>query len=571
MRDEPPCVFLLTTNNFNKPPTRATAKERKMSKRKMSMRKLTGNVAILSAAICVAAALPSFAADGTWVGGTSTDLCEPLNWSGGEVPNGGIATISVASATTLTCSGTFSPSAIVFGADSALVTIDGNVTDILAITNFSPSVHHVFAGTVSFAENTDADVNAASASANYVKYPGGMTAYTLKNASITNFLSGQITLTKDLGDWAQFANIGLLWLKDSGTKLNITHPVLQGAGRSPNFYIESGTTVSITGDLRSKTQFAWLINGTLEASGWVIKDNTGGDVKFATLVCSGYIKAYGIKEATSGQAKDIVWTSTDNINYPPHFILGAGGIPAGTSTMMHDASSGNGELKAFFYAADDYTVEGTIGLGYSGNAKSRWPIWHLYTDNIDGTGGHTITLNCTIGGNTVHRCLRIYGTGTVKVIKSFSNPKGVEIYNTVKLALKPGVTVGVNLTMKDSSTLKVLESGIVDLTGCAVTFQNANNKLAFHVTDRNVAPQLALNASKTTASALSCIEVNVSAAEGIRMPHANSPYRLTTGGCFTGKTVSLAPGAPDWVQRVRIVDGDIYLYAKYKGIMLLVR
>ena len=52
---------------------------------------------------------------------------------------------------------------------------------------------------------------------------------------------------------------------------------------------------------------------------------------------------------------------------------------------------------------------------------------------------------------------------------------------------------------------------------------------------------------------------------------ANSPYRLTTGGCFTGKTVSLAPGAPDWVQRVRIVDGDIYLYAKYKGIMLLVR
>lgn len=80
-----------------------------------------------------------------------------------------------------------------------------------------------------------------------------------------------------------------------------------------------------------------------------------------------------------------------------------------------------------------------------------------------------------------------------------------------------------------------------------------------------------MNASKTTASALSCIEVNVSAAEGIRMPHANSPYRLTTGGCFTGKTVSLAPGAPDWVQRVRIVDGDIYLYAKYKGIMLLVR
>ena len=515
---------------------------------------------IVVAAMCVAAALPSWAADGTWVGDTSTDLCDPLNWSGGEVPNGGIATISVASATTLTSSGTFSPSAIVFGAGSALVTIDASVTDILAITNLSPSVHHVFAGTVSFAENVDADVNAASASANYVKYPGGMTAYTLKNASITNFLSGQITLTKDLGDWAQFANIGLLWLKDSGTKLNITNPVLQGASRGANFCIESNTTVSITGDLRSNSSsFARLIDGTLEASGWVIKDRAGGDVKFATLASSGYIKAYGIKEATSGETHDFVWTSTDDGRYQPHFILGAGGIPAGTSTRMHDANSGGGDLRAHFYAADDYTVEGTIYLGYSSKSESRWPYWCLYTDNIDGTGGHTITLNCTIDGNTVHRRLLIWGSGTVKVIKTFSNPKSTITYNTVKLALKPGVTVGQSLEMTGSSTLKVLESGTVDLTGCTVTFHSANNKLAFHVTDQNVAPQLALDASKTKASALSCIEANVSAAEGIRMPHANSPYQLTTGGCFTGKTVTLAPGAPDWVKGVRIVDGDIVL------------
>lgn len=526
-----------------------------------------------AAAVVASVALPSWAADGTWVGGTSTDLCEPHNWSGGEVPNGGIATISVASPTTLTSSGTFSPSAIVFGADSALVTIDGSVTNILAITNLSPSVHHVFAGTVSFAENVDADVNAASASANYVKYPGGMTAYTLKNASITNFLSGQITLTKDLGDWAQFVNIGLLWLKDSGTKLNITNPVLQGASRGANFCIESNTTVSITGDLRSNTSsFARLIDGTLEASGWVIKDRAGGDVKFATLACSGYIKAYGIKEATSGETHDFVWTSTDDVRYQPHFILGAGGIPAGTSTTMHDADSGSGELKANFYAADDYTVEGTISLGYKVNkSQSRWPYWHLYTDNIDGTGGHTITLNCTIGGNSLHRCLRIYGSGTVKVIKSFSNPQGVETYDTVKLALKPDVTVGVRLAMKGSSTLKVLESGIVDLTGCTVSFNSANNKLAFHVTNQNVAPQLALNKSKTTATALSCIEVNVSAAEGVRMPHANSPYRLTTGGCFTDKTVTLAPGAPDWVKGVSVNgDGDIVLDVKPMGTIIFV-
>ena len=494
------------------------------------------------------------------------DLCEPLNWSGGEVPNGGIATISVASATTLTSSGTFSPSAIVFGADSALVTIDGSVTDILAITNLSPSVHHVFAGTVSFAENVDADVNAASASANYVKYPGGMTAYTLKNASITNFLSGQITLTKDLGDWAQFANIGLLWLKDSGTKLNITNPVLQGASRGANFCIESNTTVSITGDLRSNTSsFARLIDGTLEASGWVIKDRTN-DVKFATLACSGYIKAYGIKEATSGQTGDFVWTSTDNVSYQPHFILGAGGIPAGTSTMMHDAENGGGELKAHFYAADDYTVEGTIHLGYkpADKTNSRWPYWYLYTDNIDGTGGHTITLNCTIDGNKKHPCIRVHGIGTARVLKSISIPNGMEVNDTVTLVLKPGVSIGTRLVLNAGTTMKAEESGVVNLTGTSMTLRNG--RFAFHFTDATTAPQFAFNepsaASKpSNVSQLAAnIAVVVSADANVKPRHSATPqFRLTTGGCFAGKTVTLAPGAPDWVKGVRIVDGDIVL------------
>ena len=62
----------------------------------MSMEKL-----IAVAAVAVSAALPSWAADGTWVGGTSTDLCEPLNWSDGVLPTDN-ASIGLASAGTLT-------------------------------------------------------------------------------------------------------------------------------------------------------------------------------------------------------------------------------------------------------------------------------------------------------------------------------------------------------------------------------------------------------------------------------------------------------------------------------------
>ena len=97
----------------------------------MTCTRIERMVAVFAAAVCVA--VTSFAADGTWTGATSTDLCVGSNWSGGEVPTG-TATISVAAATTLACSGTFSPSAIVFGADSALVTISGGgcITNIVA-------------------------------------------------------------------------------------------------------------------------------------------------------------------------------------------------------------------------------------------------------------------------------------------------------------------------------------------------------------------------------------------------------------------------------------------------------
>ena len=535
----------------------------------MNMQKL-----MTVAAVAVSVTLPVCADDPTWTGGAGDgQLGNPANWSSGVVPTDGNVLIDGITAATTLSNGpgsTFAPTAITFGdGNTAVVTIGGDkaIEGLLAVTNLSSGIHHVFSCEVSFADETVADILAASGSGNYVKYPGGMKAYTLKNGSVTNFLSGQVTLTKDLGDWAQFANIGLLWLKDSGTKLNITHPVLQGAGRNPNFYIESGTTVSITGDLRAKTQFAWLIDGTLEASGWVIKDNTS-DVRFASLACSGYIKAYGIKEATSGQAKDFVWTSTDNINYPPHFILGAGGIPAGTSTMMHDSNSGNGELKAFFYAADDYTVAGSISLGYSGNANSRWPMWHVYTNDNGGQEGRTVTFSGTITGNTKHPCLRIYGCGTFHATRSISIANGVEVYDTATFALDPGVSIGKRFVLNGAAQLAVTRSGTVDLSGMTADTQIRDGAtLGFNFTDRETAPVLKF---KSNATVSGTVKVKVSAADGV-IPMSRFKYQLTQGANFTGKNVVLADGAPRWVNRVRVdANGNIVLSVK-RGIMILVK
>ena len=45
---------------------------------------------------------------------------------------------------------------------------------------------------------------------------------------------------------------------------------------------------------------------------------------------------------------------------------------------------------------------------------------------------------------------------------------------------------------------------------------------------------------------------------------------LTSGGKFVGATVSLAPGAPDWVNDISVVDGEIVLDVKNIGMMILV-
>ena len=69
-----------------------------------SMRKLTGKAAILAAAICVAAALPSWADTAVWKSNAGGDITEPTNWEGDTVPQAGdtLDFSAITSAQTLT-------------------------------------------------------------------------------------------------------------------------------------------------------------------------------------------------------------------------------------------------------------------------------------------------------------------------------------------------------------------------------------------------------------------------------------------------------------------------------------
>jgi hypothetical protein len=64
------------------------------------------------------------------------------------------------------------------------------------------------------------------------------------------------------------------------------------------------------------------------------------------------------------------------------------------------------------------------------------------------------------------------------------------------------------------------------------------------------------------------VNVKVCAAEGVR-PRGGQ-YTLTSGGAFTGANVSLVD-KPNWVKGVSVVNGDIVLDVKFRGVFIFVK
>lgn len=515
----------------------------------------------------------------SWTGeGGDFRLGNAANWSSGTVPSGGNVLIDgITTATTLVNDdgSTFAPASITFGlGNTAVVTIGGGkaIERLAAVTNESSGIHHVFDCAASFVEGAPADILAAAGEDNYIKWNGGMSAYTLAkgDGEKTLHLSGRVSLTGNIGDWGRNVNIHLLALKDEGTLLSIPCSVTTSKA---NFFIDTGTKVFIDGDLTTTGgRFTYINNGMLEVSGWCVKDMATDTGFSQTSTSTGYIKAYGLKEKTSGAAKDIALTAGDDAAYATHWILGAGGVPAGTSLTTHDASSGNGELITCLYAADDFAIDGSVRLGWATATNSRWPFLHLYTNDYGGTEGKTVTFGGTTPtGNTKHSCLRVFGCGVLHAKASISYPQGVEISDTATLAINPGATIKQRLAVKSGASLVVAASGTVDLSETNVEFKDeAAITMGFNFTDKKTAPLLKL---KTNTSVKGKQKIKLSAADGIR-PAGRVRHQLTQGCSFAGREseISLADGTPDWVSGIGVDEsGNIYVVAKAQGFAVLVR
>ena len=542
------------------------------------MKKQTWKAAVSAAAICVAAAMPSWAADGTWVGGTSTDLCEPLNWSDGVLPTDN-ASIGLASAGTLTCSGTFSPKSITFASNSAKVTIGGtgSITEILAITNSTANQHHQFNIPVTFAEGVEADITANSNN-NYLNFAGGMTAYTIKLVGAVGsvaYYCGKITLLKEYEDW-NLSYKNNIYITDSGTVLTL--PGAENSGYN-NFTVRNGAKLVVNGDFRLKcadhnnnTQncIVFRIEGTpvgsVTVTGKVISSNGGHAAPFYyDTSVNGIFAVKGLVNGSSYVFMLNGYNMNQNVkrNWSASWWVGSGGLTghngteSGVTQYAFHTRNNNARypITVNIAATDDFPIDAKVSLG-------GYSTLQFNTTDPESGEGHNITVNAEISGNGA---VAVGGIGGFAINKDCIFVDGLTVNDSSTVVVKPGCRPGNGaVTLNGTSTLKVAQSGTVTLGGNLTLAATAS--LAFNFTDKATAPQLAIPAASTIPAT---VNVKISADEGI-IPSSSQTHTLTSTFDFTGKTVNLVD-KPKWVKSVDIVDGNLVLTVKPKGMMLIVK
>ena len=489
-----------------------------------------------------------------YIGPADGDLGTAANWSDGVVPTSGNAVISSGSAATLTNSAAFTPSSITFASGSAQITIVGETTlsGLAAITNEASGVHHVFNCPVAFAANAEADIPCAAT--DYLTFTGGMTAYTLKTKGTSEaYLSGLVTITKDIEDWTANVEIPRLYLATSGTKLVIPNSVTV-KGSVPNFRLVSGATVEIQGDYTlsgsGETYFSYCNAGIIKVEGSAIAVGTARmnseTAEDGVFIANGYV------------TQDRFVLNQHTSNRGGTWVIGEDGMVYTGSNSIRDfytQRSFSSTLRPSADFAIDADITSAAGSSYSPTLTIGT------TDYFDSSVGRKVTVNGVIGTRYL---LNVTGIGEIVFNSVSTFVRGIEVSDSATVAVNAGKKPGNGaVTMNGTSTLKVAQSGTVTLGG-ELTL-TANAALAFNFTERATAP--VLSASSATVSG-DTVNVKVSAADGIR-PKGGT-HTLTSGNHFTGKTVNLVD-PPDWVQSVDIVDGNLVLTVKSNGLMIFVQ
>lgn len=384
------------------------------------------------------------------------------------------------------------------------------------------------------------------------------------NAPIS--LSGQITINAEIDDWSADQTISLLWLRDSGTKLAISHSVeVKGIN---NFQLDADTTVEIDGDYTVSSPettrfgdnaqyancFAQVNHGIIKATG---KIATGvANIRFGPSSAS----ADGVLVANQFNVNGRFVLNSYGASNGGTLVVGAGGMTSSTGDFYIQANSPS--LTSTIRPSADFAVNATIGSA-NGSTKSYGVVIFNTTDYYDANVGRTITVNKAVNDAYV----RAWGKGTL-LFNVAGGPNLWLIANdTCTVAANPGCQPGNGaVTLNGASTLKVAKSGTVTLGG-TLTLYAADTSLAFNFTERSTAPKLVIPTLAFN-TGVSTVNVKISAEDGVRPKHGTYILASSSSGNFAGKTINTVE-APAWVKSVGAdADGNLVCKVKPAGLII---
>ena len=513
-----------------------------------------------------------------WIGGTSASLNDGENWLLGSVPNGGDVVIRCLADSTLInpAGSSFAATSITFPEHSAKVTIGGvdAISGLLAITNLAAQ-HHVFNVPVTFVDGATASITMSEAS--YMDFAGGVTMYNVATGSGARYC-GTFTVTTD-GDW----NVDTDSVLMENSELNLPNGTYYD--HLHRLTIESGamfTVKNVKMNAGGEGNYKHLLN----------KNDGVFNVLEEAYICTSprnydLITQWGGAYLENTRGKGVCFFNKLRLDYdgllivPATTIIGPGGILRDTGRgIVRMLNSGT---HAFGSYADWTMCE--AGNDDSSNpifikqgGESRCTLTFDTSDWYDATVPRKITCRAPICGNGVSQAGYIFvivkGNGEFAFETSYDDASawkvfagGLTVQDEATVSVKPRCNPGKGaVTMGSGTTLKVAGSGTVALGG-ALTLAD-DTTLAFNFTERNVTPVLVATNGVTVAET-----VNVKVSSTGKVRPVGGDHVLTTGGGFTGKTVSLVTdGLPHWMTGGSVSvngDGNIVLSVVSDGTILL--
>ncbi len=161
----------------------------------------------------------------------------------------------------------------------------------------------------------------------------------------------------------------------------------------------------------------------------------------------------------------------------------------------------------------------------------------------------------------------VMGEGEITFGLAAAFTGGVTASGTGTVAVNAGCRPGNGtVTLSDTATLKVAQSGTVTLGGALTAAEGTT--LEFNFTDKETTPSLVLDSESSFAST---VNVKISAADEIR-PSSLHTYTLTSGFDFTGKTLKLATDSVKWAKSLSLDEsGNIVLAVSDMALVVIVR